>query len=143
MGQQPSFSQAGMTFPQGLAGISGQAFSPMSQQGAPLILPPTPTTAINPYILQQGKNFTRRQAKICVFSTIFNLCNVFTFIVTGLSLPGLNAMNAYLATGGRHMPMMPGAPQQNQSAEMTIPNELIGCIIGRGGAKINEIRYGI
>lgn len=26
------------------------------------------------------------------------------------------------------------------STEMTIPNELIGCIIGKGGAKINEIR---
>lgn len=49
-------------------------------------------------------------------------------------------MNAYMAAGGRQMPVMPGAPQQNQSAEMTIPNELIGCIIGRGGAKINEIR---
>lgn len=33
------------------------------------------------------------------------------------------------------------AQQQNQSVEMIIPNELIGCIIGRGGAKINEIRY--
>jgi len=27
-----------------------------------------------------------------------------------------------------------------QTHEMTIPNDLIGCIIGRGGAKINEIR---
>lgn len=33
------------------------------------------------------------------------------------------------------------SPQQTQSTEMIIPNELIGCIIGRGGAKINEIRY--
>ena len=31
-----------------------------------------------------------------------------------------------------------GAAQQTH--EMTIPNDLIGCIIGRGGAKINEIR---
>lgn len=30
--------------------------------------------------------------------------------------------------------------QQAQSSEMIIPNELIGCVIGRGGAKINEIR---
>ena len=32
-----------------------------------------------------------------------------------------------------------GAPQQTQ--EMTVPNELIGCIIGKGGTKIAEIRY--
>jgi len=31
-----------------------------------------------------------------------------------------------------------GAPQQTQ--EMTVPNELIGCIIGKGGTKIAEIR---
>ena len=28
-----------------------------------------------------------------------------------------------------------------QTHEMNIPNDLIGCIIGRGGQKINEIRY--
>uniref|UniRef100_A0AAQ4QGH3 Poly(rC) binding protein 2 n=1 Tax=Gasterosteus aculeatus aculeatus TaxID=481459 RepID=A0AAQ4QGH3_GASAC len=32
------------------------------------------------------------------------------------------------------------ASAQNSSHEMTIPNDLIGCIIGRQGAKINEIR---
>ena len=32
-------------------------------------------------------------------------------------------------------------PSTAQTHEMTIPNDLIGCIIGRGGAKINEIRY--
>ncbi len=26
------------------------------------------------------------------------------------------------------------------TTEMSIPNDLIGCIIGKGGAKINEIR---
>lgn len=31
-----------------------------------------------------------------------------------------------------------GAPQQSQ--EMAVPNELIGCIIGKGGTKIAEIR---
>ncbi|CAD5125717.1 DgyrCDS13925 [Dimorphilus gyrociliatus] len=39
--------------------------------------------------------------------------------------------------------LRPNAPIQNgaaQTHEMTIPNDLIGCIIGRGGAKINEIR---
>ncbi|CDQ86553.1 unnamed protein product [Oncorhynchus mykiss] len=32
------------------------------------------------------------------------------------------------------------ASAQTSSHEMTIPNDLIGCIIGRQGAKINEIR---
>jgi hypothetical protein len=27
-----------------------------------------------------------------------------------------------------------------QTHEMTVPNELIGCIIGKGGSKISEIR---
>lgn len=34
-------------------------------------------------------------------------------------------------------PPMPSGPQTH---EMSIPNDLIGCIIGRGGSKINEIR---
>ena len=33
----------------------------------------------------------------------------------------------------------PGANQKTH--EMTVPNELIGCIIGKGGTKIAEIRY--
>uniref|UniRef100_A0A182JAT7 K Homology domain-containing protein n=1 Tax=Anopheles atroparvus TaxID=41427 RepID=A0A182JAT7_ANOAO len=32
------------------------------------------------------------------------------------------------------------APVQTQSHEMTVPNDLIGCIIGKGGTKIAEIR---
>ena len=31
-------------------------------------------------------------------------------------------------------------PNMPSSAEINVPNELIGCIIGRGGSKINEIR---
>ena len=29
-----------------------------------------------------------------------------------------------------------------QTHEMTVPNELIGCIIGKGGSKVAEIRSG-
>lgn len=29
------------------------------------------------------------------------------------------------------------------TTSMTISNEVIGCIIGKGGSKINEIRYDI
>lgn len=34
----------------------------------------------------------------------------------------------------------PGIVHTTQTHEMAIPNDLIGCIIGRGGSKINEIR---
>lgn len=35
-------------------------------------------------------------------------------------------------------PLAGGGP--SPTSELTIPNDLIGCIIGKGGAKINEIR---
>lgn len=38
----------------------------------------------------------------------------------------------------------PNRNQQNtnqQTHEMTVPNDLIGCIIGKGGTKIAEIRF--
>ncbi|TFK92264.1 hypothetical protein K466DRAFT_582090 [Polyporus arcularius HHB13444] len=35
----------------------------------------------------------------------------------------------------------PGAPSQLQTQQIYIPNDLVGCIIGKGGAKINEIRH--
>ncbi|CAN2389172.1 KH domain [Pristimantis euphronides] len=43
---------------------------------------------------------------------------------------------------GQTTPGFPGldATSQTSSHELTIPNDLIGCIIGRQGSKINEIR---
>lgn len=32
-------------------------------------------------------------------------------------------------------------PQQLQTQQIYIPNDLVGCIIGKGGSKINEIRH--
>ena len=44
-----------------------------------------------------------------------------------------------LRSGGQQQGGAPtGAPQTTQ--EMAVPNELIGCIIGKGGTKIAEIR---
>jgi len=43
---------------------------------------------------------------------------------------------ALLTAGGTVRP--PAAPHQTH--EMTVPNELIGCIIGKGGSKVAEIR---
>ena len=34
----------------------------------------------------------------------------------------------------------PNTGAQTQTHEMTVPNELIGCIIGKAGTKIAEIR---
>lgn len=82
MAQQPSpvFSQAGMTFPQGLAGLSGPAFGHMSQQGAPLILPPTPTAALNPYaVLQQGNSHSKRLKLVTSFQNIWRGMFVFLY----------------------------------------------------------------
>jgi len=59
----------------------------------------------------------------------------------------MNTMNSFISAAAAPRPFnnqilgsMP-LQQQNQSSEMVIPNELIGCIIGRGGAKIQEIRF--
>jgi len=46
---------------------------------------------------------------------------------------------ALAALAGQHQ--QAGRPQTTQQThEMTVPNELIGCIIGKGGSKIAEIR---
>uniref|UniRef100_A0A8C7ZYG7 Poly(rC) binding protein 2 n=1 Tax=Oryzias sinensis TaxID=183150 RepID=A0A8C7ZYG7_9TELE len=49
----------------------------------------------------------------------------------------------FIQSSDARMPKTNGridASAQTSSHEMTIPNDLIGCIIGRQGAKINEIR---
>ncbi|TFK76213.1 eukaryotic type KH-domain (KH-domain type I) [Pluteus cervinus] len=38
-------------------------------------------------------------------------------------------------------PPMHNPPQQLQTQQIYIPNDLVGCIIGKGGSKINEIRH--
>lgn len=38
-------------------------------------------------------------------------------------------------------PHMHNPPQQLQTQQIYIPNDLVGCIIGKGGSKINEIRH--
>lgn len=58
-------------------------------------------------------------------------------------MPGLPHMAAAYPRATNTVPQaLPAQPQQQQTTtEMAIPNDLIGCIIGRGGQKINEIRY--
>ncbi|PPQ68138.1 hypothetical protein CVT25_014064 [Psilocybe cyanescens] len=59
----------------------------------------------------------------------------------GGSVPG---GSSYVPQGGYN----PGSnfathnpPQQLQTQQIYIPNDLVGCIIGKGGSKINEIRH--
>ena len=43
--------------------------------------------------------------------------------------------------GNNFPPPSHNPPQQLQTQQIYIPNELVGCIIGKGGNKINEIRH--
>lgn len=52
-------------------------------------------------------------------------------------VPGYSA-----AAAPPHNPYAPaGGASQLQTQQIYIPNDLVGCIIGKGGAKINEIRH--
>ncbi|THG99841.1 hypothetical protein EW026_g2595 [Hermanssonia centrifuga] len=54
-------------------------------------------------------------------------------------VPGYS--NAYPSTAGPAQSQQHNPPQQLQTQQIYIPNDLVGCIIGKGGAKINEIRH--
>ncbi|KAG1079073.1 hypothetical protein G6F42_023941 [Rhizopus arrhizus] len=54
------------------------------------------------------------------------------------AMSGMGAMGAMGAMGG--MSGMPGMAGSSQAQQIFIPNEMVGCIIGKGGSKINEIR---
>lgn len=45
----------------------------------------------------------------------------------------ISALAALAGGGGR-------GGSTHQTHEMTVPNEIIGCVIGKGGSKIAEIR---
>ncbi|KAI0748700.1 hypothetical protein C8Q80DRAFT_1219736 [Daedaleopsis nitida] len=60
---------------------------------------------------------------------------------------GSSYVPGYIAAAA-HNPYAPApgagaaaAPSQLQTQQIYIPNDLVGCIIGKGGAKINEIRH--
>lgn len=75
----------------------------------------------------------KQQSKIFVFHIICRSISCMNFPLSVHHAPGIPV--AY-----RHA--SPAAIPQNtqQTHEISIPNDLIGCIIGRGGQKINEIR---
>lgn len=53
------------------------------------------------------------------------------------------AGSSYVPGYSSHHPYAPAhnPPQQLQTQQIYIPNDLVGCIIGKGGSKINEIRH--
>ncbi|KAK8754654.1 hypothetical protein OTU49_017021 [Cherax quadricarinatus] len=51
-----------------------------------------------------------------------------------------NTADALAALAGSQLRTPAGSGPGTQTHEMTVPNELIGCIIGKGGTKIAEIR---
>ncbi|KAI8778582.1 poly(rC)-binding protein 3 [Biomphalaria glabrata] len=53
---------------------------------------------------------------------------------------GLGPSLQYTPRAGNPAPQQAITNLSQQAQEMNIPNDLIGCIIGRGGQKINEIR---
>ncbi|GAB6031896.1 Poly(rC)-binding protein 3 [Chamberlinius hualienensis] len=57
-----------------------------------------------------------------------------------MSTTGLNPQALAAMAASNHLGRPGTLPAQTQTHEMTIPNDLIGCIIGKGGSKINEIR---
>jgi len=54
-------------------------------------------------------------------------------------VPGYS--NPYGAPPTPPPPPQHNPPQQLQTQQIYIPNDLVGCIIGKGGSKINEIRH--
>ena len=54
-------------------------------------------------------------------------------------VPGYS--NPYAPPHPHAAPHVQNPPQQLQTQQIYIPNDLVGCIIGKGGSKINEIRH--
>ena len=52
----------------------------------------------------------------------------------------LTDISALAALAGSQLRTPTNTGPGTQTHEMTVPNELIGCIIGKGGTKIAEIR---
>lgn len=72
------------------------------------------------------------------FFVATNLLTIFFFYTGPISIPGVSPVSF-----SRPNNAAAAVPNSQQTSEMSIPNDLIGCIIGRAGQKINEIRYAI
>ena len=63
------------------------------------------------------------------------LINLFLFFSALAALAGAGA--GVGQAGARNQNIVTSS---HQTHEMTVPNEIIGCVIGKGGSKIAEIR---
>ncbi|OQV12579.1 hypothetical protein BV898_13146 [Hypsibius exemplaris] len=62
--------------------------------------------------------------------------------MSGALLRNVNGLSQLSMGNGGGMQLGTIQPQQHhQSHEITIPNDWVGCVIGRGGVKINEIHH--
>ena len=61
----------------------------------------------------------------------------------GAVLRNVNGMPLSMVGNGANQQQQSQPPQlhHQQSHDITIPNDWVGCVIGRGGVKINEIRH--
>lgn len=91
-------------------------------------------------LLQMSTHFTKKEKKY--YGAVFEYLEfpASTFIIV---IASSKAISALAALAGSQLRSSHSRNQQNsnsQTHEMTVPNELIGCIIGKGGTKIAEIR---
>lgn len=119
-------------------------------KGATIPYRPKPQVAGGPVILAGGQAYTI-QGNYAVPSApdMSKLGNSPLAGLLGLGSlagvsPGLgpsgNTADALAALAGSQLRTPAGTGPGTQTHEMTVPNELIGCIIGKGGTKIAEIR---
>lgn len=93
-------------------------------------------------INQRKKNRTNINKRNCLFHSLITL-SIFSFsfslllaaIIVKIALAALAGSQLRTANQSRNQPQT-----NRQQHEMTVPNDLIGCIIGKGGTKIAEIR---
>ncbi|KAI5646479.1 KH domain-containing protein [Phthorimaea operculella] len=119
-------------------------------KGATIPYRPKPNVA-GPVILAGGQAYTIQGNYAVPAQDMGGLAKSPLAGLAALGLGGLAPANAgglnpaaLAALAGSQLRTSSGARSQpasnQQSHEMTVPNELIGCIIGKGGTKIAEIR---
>ncbi|XP_023020275.1 poly(rC)-binding protein mub isoform X3 [Leptinotarsa decemlineata] len=114
-------------------------------KGATIPYRPKPQVG-GPVILAGGQAYTiQGNYAVPAHSDVANLGKNPLAGLAALGLGGLAPTGAALAAlaGSQLRTSTNSRTQQNsnqQTHEMTVPNELIGCIIGKGGTKIAEIR---
>ncbi len=64
--------------------------------------------------------------------------NLYFSALAALTGAGAGVGQAGAGAGARNQNIVTSS---HQTHEMTVPNEIIGCVIGKGGSKIAEIRW--